>query len=65
MNNAIIFCLCLHGKLLNEVKQLDYITVGLGKDNFSNDWLRDFYQGKKFIKSGGKFIIHTRYPRII
>ena len=42
MNNATIFCLCLHSKLLNKVKQLDYIPVGLGKDNFSNDWLRDF-----------------------
>jgi len=41
MNNAIIFCLCLHNSLLHEVKQLDYIPVGLGKDNFSNDWLRD------------------------
>ena len=41
MNNAIIFCLCLHDNLLNKVKELDYIPVGLGKNNFSKEWLSD------------------------
>ena len=41
MNNAIIFCLCLHNNLLHDVKKLDYVPVGLGKNNFSNSWLRD------------------------
>ena len=41
MNNAIIFCLCMQDNLLNKVKQLDYIPVGLGEGNFSKDWMRD------------------------
>tara|TARA_B100000780_G_scaffold275256_1_gene241578 strand:+ start:222 stop:1034 length:813 start_codon:yes stop_codon:yes gene_type:complete len=41
MNNATIYCLCLHNELLNTVKQLDYIPVGLGKDSFSDDWIKD------------------------
>ena len=42
MNNAIIFCLCLHDGLLNKVKELNYMPVGLGENNFSKEWLRDF-----------------------
>jgi len=41
MNDAKIFCLCLNNKDLNKVKDLNYIPVGLGKDHFSKDWLRD------------------------
>jgi|TARA_B110000114_G_C15089563_1_gene397838 hypothetical protein len=41
MNNSIIFCLCLNNNLINTVKQLDYIPVGLGKNDFSEEWLRD------------------------
>ena len=41
MNNLLIFCLCLENNLLSKVKKLDYVPVGLGKDNFSNEWLRD------------------------
>ena len=42
MNNAVIFCLCLNNNLINIVKQLDYVPVGLGKGDFSKEWLRDF-----------------------
>ncbi len=39
--NLLIYCLCLHNKLFNQVKKLNYIPVGLGKENFSSKWLRD------------------------
>ena len=41
MNDATIFCLCLHDGLLEKVKQLGYTPVGLGKNNFSDDWIKD------------------------
>tara|TARA_A100001234_G_C12614126_1_gene380810 strand:- start:543 stop:1364 length:822 start_codon:yes stop_codon:yes gene_type:complete len=40
-NKLLIYCLCLDNKLLSKVKDLNYIPVGLGKDNFSMEWLRD------------------------
>ena len=36
-----MYCLCLHEKSLNIMKDLGYIPVGLGKENFSSEWLRD------------------------
>lgn len=36
-----MYCLCLHNKDLKLVQNLGYIPVGLGKENFSNDWHRD------------------------
>ena len=41
MSEAKIYCLCIHNKLLNKVKELNYIPVGLGSDVFSNEWLLD------------------------
>lgn len=41
MNNGIIHCLCLHNQLYKKVKNLGYIPVGLGAENFSSKWLRD------------------------
>ena len=41
MKKAKIFCLCLDDKYLNDVKKIGYIPVGLGKNNFSKDWLTD------------------------
>tara|TARA_Y200000002_G_C22598841_1_gene628594 strand:- start:9 stop:821 length:813 start_codon:yes stop_codon:yes gene_type:complete len=41
MNNAIIYCLCLHDKLYNNVKDLGYVPVGLGSKNFSDGWITD------------------------
>ena len=41
MNNLLIYCLCLDDHLLAKVKKLNYIPVGLGKNNFSDEWLRD------------------------
>ena len=41
-------------------KKIDYIFLGAW--NFKNEI---FKKEKKFIKNGGKFIIHTPYPKII
>ena len=41
MNNYKIFCMCLHEHHLINIKKLNYIPVGLGKNNFSTDWVRD------------------------
>ena len=41
MNNADMYCLCLHNKVLPIIKKLGYLPVGLGNDKFSSDWLRD------------------------
>ena len=36
-----MFCLCLDDFLLDEVKKLNYIPVGLGEKYFGDQWLRD------------------------
>ena len=41
MNNINMFCISLRPEHLNIIKDLNYIPVGLGVENFSNDWLTD------------------------
>ena len=41
MKNLSMFCLSLYGEHLNNLKKINYIPVGLGKNNFNNEWLRD------------------------
>ena len=41
MQNSKIYCMCLHEHHLNNIKKLNYIPVGLGKNKFSNEWLND------------------------
>ena len=41
MPDSKIFCMCLHDHHLQNLKKLNYIPVGLGKNTFSNDWLKD------------------------
>ena len=41
MNNLKMYCICIHNNLLNKVRKLDYIPVGLGNESFSSGWLRD------------------------
>jgi hypothetical protein len=36
-----MFCLSLYGEHLNNLKKINYIPVGLGENNFNNEWLRD------------------------
>jgi len=41
MNKLNMYCICLHDKNYNLVKDLGYIPVGLGNNTFSSNWLRD------------------------
>ena len=41
MQNSKIYCMCLHEHHLANLKKLNYVPVGLGKNNFSSEWLRD------------------------
>jgi len=41
MNDLTMYCLCLNSKVLPILKKLNYIPVGLGDGEFSNEWLRD------------------------
>ena len=41
MNNLEIYCMCLYDDHLENVKTLGYIPVGLGKNKFRSEWLRD------------------------
>jgi len=41
MNDCKIFCMCLHDHHLQNLKKLKYTPVGLGKNNFSDEWIRD------------------------
>ena len=48
MSNLNMYCICVHNNLLNKVKELNYIPVGLGDDNFNEEWMRD--NTKKYIE---------------
>ena len=41
MKDILIYCLSIKKNILNLIKELNYIPVGLGNENFSNEWLRD------------------------
>jgi hypothetical protein len=41
MKDILIYCLSIKTNILNFIKKLNYIPVGLGDENFSNEWLRD------------------------
>ena len=41
MSNINMYCICIHNKLFDVVKKVNYIPVGLGENKFSNDWLKD------------------------
>ena len=36
-----MFCLSLYPEHLNNLKKINYIPVGLGNNNFNNEWVRD------------------------
>ena len=41
-NNFQMYCISVDENDLNLIKSLNYIPVGLGKTNFSHEWMRDF-----------------------
>ena len=36
-----MFALCLYPRHYNDIKNLNYVPVGLGEKKFSNEWLSD------------------------
>ena len=36
-----MYCICIHDEILPKVKKLNYIPVGLGSNDFDDDWIRD------------------------
>ncbi len=53
MKNLKIFCICLNNDLLEVVKNINYKPVGLGTENFSDEWIRD--NNKKNISFKNKY----------
>ena len=41
MRDATIYCMCLHNKVFDEIKKVGYIPVGLGTDNYLDEWIKD------------------------
>lgn len=41
MQNLKMFCICIHNQLLDKVKKLNYIPVGLGDSQFDSGWIKD------------------------
>ena len=41
MTEIDLYCMCLNEHHLSNIKKLGYIPVGLGKSNFSNEWVKD------------------------
>ena len=41
MQNLRMYCICIHNEILPKVKKLNYIPVGLGDDDFNDEWIRD------------------------
>jgi len=41
MKNLSMFCLSLYPRHLSNLKNINYMPVGLGENNFSNEWIRD------------------------
>ena len=41
MKNLTMFCLSMHPDHLKIIKEFKYIPVGLGKGNFSKEWMQD------------------------
>ena len=60
MNKLKMYCICLHDKLYSTIKELGYVPVGLGKEIFSDGWLRD-NQGENISKKNeyyGEYTFH-------
>ena len=44
MKLKYMYCICLNNALLPYVKKLNYMPVGLGNEDFSDEWLKDSTQ---------------------
>ena len=60
MKDLSMFCLSLYAEHLNNLKKINYIPVGLGINNFNNEWIRD-NTGKNISKKNkyyGEYTFH-------
>ena len=60
MQNLKMFCICIHNQLLDKVKTLNYIPVGLGDGQFDSEWIKDNL-GKNISKKNkfyGEYTFH-------
>ena len=51
MNNLRMFCLTMNANHLNFIKEINYIPVGLGTDNFSKEYLFSSEERVSIIKN--------------
>ena len=58
--NIKMYCMCLDEHLLEDVKKLNYIPVGLGNNKFSSGWLSD-KSGDNISKKNKYYGEHTFY----
>ena len=58
--NIKMYCMCLDDYLLDDVKKLNYIPVGLGNNKFSSEWLSD-KSGENISKKNKYYGEHTFY----
>ena len=42
MNDLTMFCMSMNSNHLNFIKEINYVQVGLGKDDFAKEWHRDY-----------------------
>ena len=68
-----MFCICLNDNLIDRVKRLKYIPVGVGPEKFSTEWLLDttgenISNKNKFYGEYTAFLLkdfyHTGFKRI-
>ena len=55
-----MYCMCLNDNLLDDIKKLNYIPVGLGDNKFSSEWLSD-RSGDNISKKNKYYGEHTFY----
>ena len=55
-----MYCMCLDDYLLDDIKKLNYIPVGLGNNRFSAEWLND-RSGENISKKNKYYGEHTFY----
>ena len=60
MKNLKIYCMCLEDHHLENIKALNYIPVGLGKNKFREEWLRD-YVGQNISNKNQNYGEYTFY----
>ena len=56
-----MYCLCLNNSIYNTVKNLGYMPVGLGLENFENYWLNECFKNEYLFNQLKIGIIKKQY----